>query len=256
MQITLTQAELEQRIKKMSREMRYLEDFVQGVSHDLNGALLVLKGQLMLMDKYRTSAEKQVALNEIKGAGERMSSILETMSELASYQCGVNQEVKVCNLENIWTRVKFQLYDKIQVADPLWNIDFSAAPGIKFYPPYINTILYNFLSNALKYRKKKERLTITVQSFSEGPYLGIAFQDNGIGMDLDQYGHLLFEPFQRICYDRPGKGVGLSFVHKVIRDTGGHIEVKSEQGIGSRFTVFLKPLSTIGAQESKELLQS
>ena len=246
MPIASTPSKLEQKVLKLSKDMRYLEDFVQGVSHDLNGALLVLKGQLMLMEKYETNAEKARALEEIKGAGERMSSILETMSELAAYQRGSFREVKICHLNDEMTKVKYQLQDKIILAQPKWNIDFLAAPGIKFHAPYISTIFSNLLSNALKYRDESRQLVISVKSYKEGPYLVLEFQDNGIGIDLDRFGALLFEPYQRFCYDRPGKGIGLSFVQKIVRDTGGHVKVNSVVGQGTCFTVYLKPISTVG----------
>ena len=67
----------------------------------------------------------------------------------------------------------------------------------------------------------------------------ISVRDNGIGIDTNRYGHLLFQPFKRLTAERPGTGIGLSIVNNAIRRNGGRFEVDSKLGAGSEFKAYL-----------------
>lgn len=68
-------------------------------------------------------------------------------------------------------------------------------------------------------------------------------QDNGMGMDLKKWGHLLFQPFKRLNNHRKGTGIGLHLIKQIIEKNGGKIKVKSLPGQGTTFCCFLRPYS-------------
>ena len=77
----------------------------------------------------------------------------------------------------------------------------------------------------------------------EEDFVVINVSDNGIGIDLNRYGHFLFQPFKRLTVEREGTGIGLSIINSVVRKNGGKIEVESKLGKGTKFKVFIKPLN-------------
>lgn len=68
----------------------------------------------------------------------------------------------------------------------------------------------------------------------------ISFKDNAEGIDMERNGSRLFTPFIRFNQEQEGKGIGLYLIKKMIEKNGGRLEVESEKGRGSTFTIYLK----------------
>src|SRR5690606_10726143 len=97
------------------------------------------------------------------------------------------------------------------------------------------------IDNAIKY--SKESLKIEIETKNQGKFLHIYVRDTGIGMSKDQLSRI-FDQFYRIptgnVHDVKGFGLGLSYVHDVIKKMGGTIKVKSELLRGTEFELILK----------------
>ena len=106
-------------------------------------------------------------------------------------------------------------------------------------PTRLRQILLNLLSNAIKYNRPGGRVLVTVAS--TGAWVRLAVLDTGMGItQTDQ--PLLFEPFNRLGAARSGiegTGIGLAITRALVQVMGGRIEVRSQPGSGSEFTVFL-----------------
>ncbi|TNV84683.1 hypothetical protein FGO68_gene3435 [Halteria grandinella] len=118
-------------------------------------------------------------------------------------------------------------------------------------------IIINLLSNALKYTiHGYVRIQTTVQK--EKMRYGILIEDSGVGMTMTQI-HKLFTPFTKIMSNRElnvdGVGLGLSISHNIARALGGDLEVVSEVGKGSLFTLWL-PLTQQNLQDYDSFLAS
>jgi signal transduction histidine kinase len=104
----------------------------------------------------------------------------------------------------------------------------------------IDTILRNLLTNAIKFTPQKGNVRITV--FVDGNHTGVAVEDNGIGIPADNLARI-FKPdgmFTRKGTEKErGSGLGLMLCHEFIQKHNGSIQVESEPGKGSRFTVLI-----------------
>jgi signal transduction histidine kinase len=105
--------------------------------------------------------------------------------------------------------------------------------------------VYNLLTNAVKYSPANTRVRV----FGEGDKLGrvrLSVEDQGIGMNKKEVGRI-FEKFYRTKRaeqsGEAGTGIGLSIVEQIVTQHGGAIQVESEPGKGSRFTLVLKRAS-------------
>jgi signal transduction histidine kinase len=106
-------------------------------------------------------------------------------------------------------------------------------------------VLGNLLGNALKFTP--EGGTISVRGWAAGDRLHIEVADNGSGMPADQLPHVFNKYFQIGGQARSkGAGLGLAIAHDVVEEHGGTIAVKSEEGVGTTFTVTL-PTTRAGA---------
>nr|WP_246853552.1 ATP-binding protein [Rufibacter aurantiacus] len=99
--------------------------------------------------------------------------------------------------------------------------------------------MYNFISNAIKYRSPQRTPLIRITSKKEGDFCVLTVEDNGLGIDASQQDKL-FAMFQRLHDHVEGTGIGLYIVKKIIDNSGGKIEVESEKGKGSTFKVSFK----------------
>ncbi len=108
---------------------------------------------------------------------------------------------------------------------------------------HFTNVIFNLLDNAVKYRREDIQLQLKVSSSDiSGNRLEIRISDNGIGIKREDL-KKIFEKFYRVStgnrHDVKGFGLGLAYVHKMVRELGGDIRVESELGTGSTFIITL-----------------
>lgn len=108
---------------------------------------------------------------------------------------------------------------------------------------HFTNVIFNLLDNAVKYRREETplHLVVTTRDIS-GNRIEIAVQDNGIGMRKEDL-KKIFEKFYRVStgnlHDVKGFGLGLAYVHKMVRELKGEISVESELNSGTKFIIIL-----------------
>lgn len=118
------------------------------------------------------------------------------------------------------------------------HVDVQNLPDCAGDACQLNQVLTNLIGNAIKYRDPTRELEITVSGKLEGTEATYCVADNGIGM-APAYHHKIWEMFQRLDPDdgKPGEGIGLTLVRRIVERHGGRCWVESEEGQGSRFYV-------------------
>jgi signal transduction histidine kinase len=114
--------------------------------------------------------------------------------------------------------------------------DLGESPALFGRPQQITQVLVNLLVNAAQ--SIAQEGTVTVVTRQNGDEAIVSVSDSGSGMTAETRSHL-FEPFFTTKPVGKGTGLGLAVIHGIVRAHGGHIEVESELGKGSRFTVHL-----------------
>ena len=107
---------------------------------------------------------------------------------------------------------------------------------VLFDPNYLELIVNNLLSNAFKYTESGQSITVTLKE--ENNYLVLQVSDTGIGIPINKQGKI-FERFYQIESEHVGSGIGLSLIQRLVELHHGHIELDSEEGKGSTFSVYL-----------------
>ena len=93
------------------------------------------------------------------------------------------------------------------------------------------------MSNSLKYHSSERDLIIDIVLTFEKQKKVMLFTDNGLGINLQRYGHKVFKMHKTFHREKQGKGLGLFMTKNQIEAMGGTISVKSEEGKGSTFKV-------------------
>ena len=114
--------------------------------------------------------------------------------------------------------------------------------------PMVNSILYNLISNAIKYRSNERQPVIEIVTREDEEYYVLEVKDNGLGIDLKKNKENLFKLYKRFHFHTEGKGLGLYLIKLQSESLGGHVEIESELNRYTKFTVRLKKPLNIDRQ--------
>jgi signal transduction histidine kinase len=115
--------------------------------------------------------------------------------------------------------------------------DFAEAPSIVYPNIYLESIFLNLLSNALKYNHPDRNLVIEVKTCYKKKNIILEVKDNGLGINLEKYGHQIFK-LQKTFHRHPeSRGIGLFMIKNQIEAMGGEISVSSQENMGTTFHV-------------------
>ena len=106
--------------------------------------------------------------------------------------------------------------------------------------PMVHSILYNLISNAIKYRSTERQPVITISSSEDDLFYELTVADNGLGIDLSRDKDNLFKLYKRFHHHMEGKGLGLYLVKLQSEALGGNVTVSSELNKSTTFTVRLR----------------
>jgi signal transduction histidine kinase len=225
---------------QLNRHNQELEDFAYTLSHDLRNPITNLNLLISIIEKSDSPEKKEEYLREFKKLINRIDYMISGLAEIIDLKNNQSSMAKAIAFEDIVKVVFEQLKTDIEEchADVICN--FKIRPSIVYYEVYLHSIVYNLISNSIKYRSLKKPPKIILTTSVDGDFLLLKVEDNGIGMDLKKVGKRLFKPFNRFSTRVDGKGIGLHLVKSMIEKNGGKIVVESSPESGTTFYVYFK----------------
>ena len=243
--------ELEGRVRERTSELvvlnKELEAFNYAVAHDLRAPLRHIHGfaELLAEDAGPVlNDSSKHHLDTIQHSVTHMSDLLEDLLRLSRLG---RQELRKrsCGLKALVWEVVESLKAEIKDREVEWHIE--DLPAIECDPALMKQVLYNLLSNALKFTKSRKPAVIEIGETVLGGDTVIFIRDNGVGFNM-KYVDKLFGLFQRLHRqeDFEGTGVGLAIVQRIVHRHGGHVWAEAEPDKGATF--YLR-LQTCGAEK-------
>jgi signal transduction histidine kinase len=215
-----------------------LRQFSYTVSHNLRGPLASLMGLVSLVDQRNLNEGNAEIFNYIRTSVNRLDHIVGDLGKIIDIRHDIFQIREKIDLDRELESV-LQVFKKdIEVHNVAIERDFSQCAEIFSVRPMVHSILYNLISNAIKYKAPDRRLEIKLSSRVNANYV-ISVSDNGLGIDLKNHKDNLFKLYKRFHYHTEGKGLGLYLVKLQAESLGGHVEVNSELNRQTTFTVYL-----------------
>ncbi len=251
--ITPSGDELERLSVSLNRMITRLDDafanskrFVADASHELRTPLTVLRGELEgLLREPGFNADQRDRLGSLLEEIQRLSHIVERLLTLSRLDAGEAQvEWVTFDLGELVSSVADQL--NLLAKDKGITLTCAAASRVHVRGDRtrFKQVVVNLLDNALKYTPEQGRITLTVSARPNEAWLEVA--DDGVGIPASALPHV-FDRFYRVDPARApadgGAGLGLAIVKSICSAHGGHIQVQSQPGGGSRFLVRL-PLAS------------
>ncbi|RRJ62885.1 HAMP domain-containing sensor histidine kinase [Paenibacillus oralis] len=237
---------LVQSFDEMRRQLRQIEemrqDFVSNVSHEIQSPLTSIRGFAKALKENETlgRAEQGRYLDIIIAESERMSRMSDNLLQLASL------ESKHHPFHPVTFRLDEQIRQTAVALEPQWSAKSIAIdlelPVVKIYGDrdQLDRVWINLLGNSIRFTPEGGKIAISVR---RGVHqVSVTVKDTGIGIAPEDQTHI-FERFYKADRSRNrvynGNGLGLAIVKKIVDLHHGHIEVRSEPGIGTEITVTL-----------------
>ena len=229
--------------QQLTRTNVDLDTFVYTASHDLRAPITNIEGLLQALLEELPPAHQVGNVAYILGlmhdSVDRFKLTIDHLTAGARLQKERGQPELPIDVGNIIRDVLLDLAPLLAETGGRFDVDVRACPKLVFSEKNLRSVVYNLLSNALKYHHPGREPLVRVHSYFEGEYVVLEVQDNGLGMDISAE-RPLFGLFQRYHTHVEGSGVGLYMVKKMAENAGGRIAVQSQVGIGSTFSVYFK----------------
>ena len=229
---------------KMVEELGSVEtlktDFVSNVSHEMKTPIAVIKNYAELLQmKNASDGEKAEYARNIEEAAGHLSALISNIlklnklenqridPEIESYDlCGQLEEC-ILQYEELWDEKELEL-----------EVDMEEKAVIQAYPSLMELVWNNLLSNAIKFTEQGGK--VTVRQATEAEYVEVSVSDTGCGMSKESIRHIFDKFYQGdTSHSKEGNGLGLALVKRILVLMNGDIQVVSQEGKGSTFTVKL-----------------
>lgn len=228
-------------LDRLDRAFQSQSRFVQDASHELKTPLAVLRSDIEItLRRNRTEDEYRACLQRCLDEVEHMSHLTRQLLTLARYDQAAKLELKPVSLNEAIERSLSHLRTALEskkirlIRQPETNVQAAGEPVA------LEMVFSNLLQNAIRAVGEGGEIRIGIRE--DGPWAVAEIADNGTGIPQEAIPYL-FDRFYRVDEARNrqsgGTGLGLAICKSIVGAHGGKIEVKSEPGKGSVFSVYL-----------------
>ena len=235
--------ELEFKNQQLLRVNNDLDNFIYTASHDLKAPISNIEGLVnVLSNSFNEGIDDKEdvkrVLSLINSSIHRFKNTIEALTEVSKVQRDLEEDISEINLHNVIEGIKILIKENIEESKAQIVIE-NPLPVIKFSNKNIQSIMYNLMSNAIKYKSSARNPIISIRSKQLEDQVLLEVEDNGIGIPPNQI-YNIFKMFKRAHQHVEGSGVGLYLVKRIIDNAGGKIEVESKIDQGSIFRLYFK----------------
>ncbi|WP_276496789.1 PAS domain-containing sensor histidine kinase [Pontibacter litorisediminis] len=230
--------ELMRKNKELHRINTDLDNFVYTASHDLKAPISNLEGLIALLkaDLGPDAEKHQEVMARIESSVSRLNSIILDLTDISRIQYE-EQLLEDVSLEGLVAEVEGSLESLIYSCNAVIEKDFTGFSHLHYSRKNLRSILFNLISNAVKYASPDRRPVIRISTERQGEQHVLSVSDNGLGIDK-KHRQKIFSMFRRLHTHVEGTGLGLYLVKRILENSEDRIEVESEVGKGSTFRLY------------------
>lgn len=236
------QIEKEQELKRtleiLSEQNKRLLNFAHIVSHNLRSHAGNFK---MLLDIIETEDDPEIIQETfayIRVNSDDLNETIENLKELVDIQSDLKPMKEHLNLHQYLKRMIVLLSEEFARHNVDFSVNIPEDETVYFNPAYLESILLNFSTNAVKYSHPKKTPEIHYDFKYENGIKTLSITDNGLGIDLEKHGELIFGMYKTFHKHPNSRGIGLFMSKNQIEAMGGKVTVESKVGEGTSFKIY------------------
>ena len=237
--------EYEDYLKRINLELiqqnEQLNQYSYIISHNLRAPIATLMGLVQIFEQEKNNTiQIEEVMQLIYRCAVNLDIIIKDLNTIISYEEHLTGLLSKIDLKEECEVIEFLLSSQIYNASAQIIYHFEKCQILFSIKSYLHSILYNLISNAIKYKRNYVLPIIHVSCYMENEKeVCIECSDNGLGIDLERFRHKLFGFYKRFHSHVEGKGLGLHLVKKQVELLGGRIEVQSVVNEGTTFKIIL-----------------
>jgi signal transduction histidine kinase len=230
-------------LRRSEAERTRYQQAMHFVTHEMRTPLSAIQGSSELITRFSLNEEKRKQIAQlINSESKRLARMVEIFLNVERLSAGQmelkHEDIALKDMIDVCLERTQPLAERKHIGLTLVPIDGD--PRLSGDRELMEYACYNLLTNAVKY--SPQRTQVTVSGWKENGQILVAVKDQGIGMDHKEV-KKIFQKFYRTRKaeesGEAGTGIGLSIVQQIVEQHGGRIEVASQPGVGSCFTLVL-----------------
>ncbi|NHM07298.1 PAS domain-containing protein [Flavobacterium sp. CYK-4] len=215
-----------------------LLNFAHIVSHNLRSHSGNIEMLLNIIAEETDEDFIKESFNHLRTSSKSLSQTIEHLKELVEIQSDLVQKKENLNLSAYLGKTLDVLAEEIKSNKVIIQNKVPEQETIVFNPAYLESILLNFTSNAIRYAHPDRTPVISYSMTSNKYHKILEIEDNGLGINLERHGKKLFGMYKTFHKHKDSRGIGLFITKNQIEAMGGKVDVSSQVGIGTTFKIY------------------
>lgn len=234
------EAKIQKFIEVTSDQNNRLQNFAHIVSHNIRSHVVNISGIVEILSLTENENEKENLMTMLKASTGKLSETTDNLNDIITIQNKIDKGWLELNLKNEIIKT----HDSINSISNNNNTKIINLVqddiSVNVIPSYLESILLNLMTNAIKYRSPQRDPEITLFTEDDDEHIILNVNDNGIGIDLNIHGKKLFGMYKTFHNHKDARGLGLFITKNQIEAMDGKIFVESEPEKGTNFKIYFK----------------
>ena len=224
----------------VTEQNKRLLNFSYIVSHNLRSHAGNILGITTLIESAKNETDRNEMIGLLKQVAENLNETLLNLNNIVNIQTQIDVIVEPLNIHQYIVTTLTNLNAQVLAKNAVLVNKVDEEIVVNYNRAYLESILLNLVSNALRYSHPDRKPVITFTCFEENEQLVLRISDNGLGIDLQKHGDKMFGIYQTFNGNADARGFGLFISKNQVEAMGGKIEVESEVNKGTTFKIYFK----------------
>ena len=227
-------------LQLVTEQNKRLLNFSYIVSHNLRSHTSNIESIISLIESAESEEERNEMMQLLKSVSNSLDETMKHLNEVVNINTNINLVTKPLNLIKYIDKAKEVLSEQILSNKVTLTTNIPEDATINYNSAYLESILYNLISNAIRYRHPQRKPIISINLYQQNDKTIIEVSDNGIGIDLVRNADKIFGMYKTFSSNSDARGIGLFITKNQVDAMGGSITVDSIPNEGSTFKIYVK----------------
>jgi signal transduction histidine kinase len=238
--LKLLEQQIEDSNRIISSQNNNLLNFANIVSHNLRSYANNLEIMLGMYEVEDDPRERAQLFGFLRDISANFKTTVRNLSDIVKVHNLGKAPLQPVNLNSYVVLVLEMLRTKMEATSAVIVNNINPHVEIDANPAFLESIILNFLDNSLKYRHETRAPHVELTSMQVGGETVLSIRDNGMGIDLEKYGHKLFGMYNTFHGNEDATGIGLYITKFQVESMGGYIGVESKVDYGTWFRIYFR----------------